>query len=357
MQQSIDLWLAIKNPLEAIEKMGAWIAKSGFFDCTRIEQGMVIAMHCLAKRMSPVELMEIYDLIDGKLRKKALACLAEFRKKGGKHVWLETGDDGPRAIGQFTFEGNTYKVAFKMEDAERQGLIRPNSNWVKTPGNMLRARVITNAIGMLAPEIIAGGPEDIEPPFESAPSISSGQGIEGTVVAIAPPTELVLAPPSKEPPVAIRQEEEQTESEMGLAPVQKPKTGPIKSLDPIVEPEPDDPGPIPPVKNLDPQVDAVPEIMSREAQVVRRPNPLIPPDQLSVEDQLEMVKIFKDHYLEVANWMIKENWIQVPPVPLKTEQEAIDHLDQNLRFLTRSRARRILNRKMAFMRSIEELKP
>jgi hypothetical protein len=44
-------------------------------------------------------------------------------------------------------------------------LIRPRSAWEKQPANMLRARVISNAVAMLAPEIYAGdaGEDESQP--------------------------------------------------------------------------------------------------------------------------------------------------------------------------------------------------
>lgn len=173
MSQEITLYDRIQDPVAGALSFGEHIGKSGLFGCTKTEQGVVFAMACFFERKSPLDIVRTYHVTaDGKLVKKALAQLAEFRQKGGKHKWLNSGDTSAakreewKAVGEFTFEGNTYKVEFSMDDADRQGLVRPKSNWEKTPGNMLRARVITNALGMLCPEIVAGSadvPEEEDP--------------------------------------------------------------------------------------------------------------------------------------------------------------------------------------------------
>lgn len=159
----IELYNKLNDPLEAIEKIGGFFAKSGMFGCQRTEQGAVLAMACMAERKSPIEITRTYHMVDGKLSKKALAIAAEFRGKGGKIEWLNTGKDGKKAEARFTFEGQTLVESFTIEEAQKQGLIRSGSAWEKTPANMLRARVLSNAIAMLAPEIVAGvsgNPED-----------------------------------------------------------------------------------------------------------------------------------------------------------------------------------------------------
>lgn len=173
---NIELYNKLNNPIEAIDRVGEIFAKSGMFGCDRLEQGKVLAMICLAEQKSPVEITRDYHIVDGKLSKKALAALADFRRKGGKHKWIKTGDETPinedarEAIGEFSFEGNSITQRFSIADAKKAGLIKPRSAWEKSPSNMLRARVISNAVAMLAPEIYAGD-YDTEPTVESAPKV------------------------------------------------------------------------------------------------------------------------------------------------------------------------------------------
>jgi len=172
----IQLYTKLNDPMSAmetisaIEKLGLMFAKSGMFGCERTEQGQVLAMICLAEMKSPTAIVRDYHIIDGKLSKKSLAALADFRGAGGKHRWIQTGDEAAKdedkeAIGEFEFEGNKLTVRFSMADAKKAMLVRPKSAWDKQPANMLRARVISNAVAMLAPEIYAGdaGEDESQP--------------------------------------------------------------------------------------------------------------------------------------------------------------------------------------------------
>lgn len=169
MSNEIALYSKLQNPIEAIERLGQIFAKSNMFGCDRVEQGQVLAMICLAEHKSPVAITRDYHIIDGKLSKKALASLADFRARGGKHKWIKTGDEGGEAVLELTFEGSTITSKFTLDQAKAQGLIRPKSNWEKTPGNMLRARCASNGVAMLCPEIYAGDEDTEQPAPVAAP--------------------------------------------------------------------------------------------------------------------------------------------------------------------------------------------
>lgn len=199
----IELYNNLQNPIDAITALGSMFAKSGMFGCDRVEQGQVLAMVCLAERKSPTEITRTYDIIGGKLRKKAMAAHAEFRAKGAKIRWIKTGDDGIEARAEITFEGSTVVCSYGLAAAQKAGLVKDRSAWVTNPANMLRARVISNAIGMLAPEIYAGE-EDGEFSQVAAPEIKLAtpqpapapvERMASVVQAAAPAPEPVKAAP------------------------------------------------------------------------------------------------------------------------------------------------------------------
>lgn len=168
---AIQLYDRIQDPIEAAIKIGTFIAQSGMFGCTKAEQGPVIGLTCMSERISLVQFGRTYHIVDGKLNKKALAIHAEFRKNGGKVKWITGLNDKTRAEAEFTFEGQTIKGEFTMDEAKAQGIVRKGSAWEKQPSNMLRARLLSNAIAMLCPEIVAGvsgGAED-EPEITAEP--------------------------------------------------------------------------------------------------------------------------------------------------------------------------------------------
>lgn len=163
MSLDVQLYSQFPDPLAACERLGTALAKSGLFGCDRAEQGQALMLICMSERKSPTEILRNFDLVEGKLRKKALAIFAEFRQRGGKHKWIADGSDGQAAEIELTFEGQTIKSRFTMDDAKRANAsFKPGSAWVKTPGNMLRARAISNGVAMLCPEVVAGSEEEVE---------------------------------------------------------------------------------------------------------------------------------------------------------------------------------------------------
>lgn len=162
----IVLWNKIEessDPITAIDKMGDWIGRSGMLPLGKVEAGKVIALVCITEGITIVEFMRTYDVMsDGRIRKKSLAALANLRKKGGKHKWIKTGDDGKEAVVELTYEGETITSRYTIDDAKKAGLVKDGGNWVKTPANMLRARAVSNGVGMIAPEIFAGEDDGAE---------------------------------------------------------------------------------------------------------------------------------------------------------------------------------------------------
>lgn len=235
MTQEITLYEKTSDPMALIERLGTALAKSGFAGCDRLEQGQVIAWACVAKRIDPFEFTETYDIVDGKLRRKAMAAFAEFRKRGGKVKWVKTGDeavqneDEREAVGEFSWEGQVVTCRFTMADAKRAELVRPRSNWVKTPSNMLRARVASNAIGMLAPEIYAGG-SDEEPQVAKV--------AEPLLKDVTPPTAPVATTTKTTIKItAVPPDTEQELAAVGLAP-SKPVEAEIVQPAPTAAPPP-----------------------------------------------------------------------------------------------------------------------
>lgn len=162
----------ISNPIEAVEKFGEFIAKSGFFGCEKIEQGKVLALACLCERKNPVQIAREYHIIDGKLAMRSDAMLAGYRQRGGRVKWEKC--DAEAAIAEFSQDGTAIRLAFTLEDAKKAGLItgNPKSSWSKYPDAMLRARLISKAVRMLMPEVNCGiyTPEEISDFSSEAPT-------------------------------------------------------------------------------------------------------------------------------------------------------------------------------------------
>ena len=151
----IELYSKIQNASD-MEKVANMLGKCGIFGNEKQEFGMAVLLTCASEHITPIQFARTYDLISGKIKKKAMAAFAEFRKRGAKVRWVKSGDDGAEAMAEIEFEGVKSEHRFTIDQARKQGLVKPNSNWEKTPGNMLRSRLLSNAIGMLCPEIYAG---------------------------------------------------------------------------------------------------------------------------------------------------------------------------------------------------------
>ena len=147
----------ISDPITAIEKMGEWIASSGMLGCTKVEQGKLIAWQCAAEKKTPFDFKREYHIIGGSLSMRSDAMLAGYRARGGKVLWKQF--DSRAAVALWTYDGNSCEISFTTEDAKLAGLLpaKPGSGWAKDPSAMLRARCISKAVRMLAPEVVAIG--------------------------------------------------------------------------------------------------------------------------------------------------------------------------------------------------------
>ena len=173
-QPKAEMYDRISDPITAIEKMGEWIASSGMLGCTKVEQGKLIAWQCAAERKTPFDFRREYHIINGSLSMRSDAMLAGYRARGGKVVWKQF--DSKAAVALWTFDGNSCEISFTTEDAKLAGLLpaKPGSGWAKDPSAMLRARCISKAIRMLAPEVVAGiytpeENEDFQPAVTEVP--------------------------------------------------------------------------------------------------------------------------------------------------------------------------------------------
>jgi hypothetical protein len=165
--QEADVYQRINDPISAVEKLGAIIATSGLFGCTKVEQGQVLALQCLSERKPPLELAKTYHLIEGKLSMRADAMLAKFQMSGGTVKWHSRTDKEVSAT--FSIRGNELPFTAKLDEFVANGVAtgrdgKLKDNWRKFPRQMLTARVISEAVRLLAPEIVFGiyTPEEVQ---------------------------------------------------------------------------------------------------------------------------------------------------------------------------------------------------
>lgn len=149
--------------------------KSGMFGCTQPGQGAVLLSTCMTDRISPIEFIRTYHLIEGKPAMRADAMLAKFTQQGGKYKILSFTEDKAAAV--FNFGDNEITMSMTMKEAEAAGLTHSKAgkikdNWKSFPRQMLWARVVSSAIRLVAPGIVAGvyTPEEVQD-FDKAAAI------------------------------------------------------------------------------------------------------------------------------------------------------------------------------------------
>ena len=166
----------VTNIPDFITSLGDAIHRSGMFGCESPSQGKVMAMECVARRLPPLALAERYHLIKGKLSMKADAMLADFRRRGGKHkkihrdserAEIELSIDGEK--GRFTLDwedarhepfvycGKEDEVVTKLATSGDKGLkLKPKYATPRARSQMLWARVVSDGVRAMAPEVVSG---------------------------------------------------------------------------------------------------------------------------------------------------------------------------------------------------------
>lgn len=334
----IELYSKLQDPIASIDRIGELFAKSGMFGCDRIEQGKVLAMVCLAERKSPVEILREYHIIEGRLSDRADSMLAKFRGRGGKHkVISRTADEVAVAL---TVDGETQ--TFRLTWAECQaepyvwsnktdasGARLPKKNYATPRARMqtMWARVISDGVRTMAPEIVAGisTPEEIEdqhgttvapalvlappvtePPKQLPPPQPATVVVEFPKAKVAEPAPVVtVTAPPPPPRVETSSAEEQELAGMGLA-----QSAPPPAAKPAPPPQPPPPAPPPP-----------------------------PPKSEKLTDDVVSAVTAAIEGSEAAafNWMLKNRWLTQ---------------GQTLHDLAMVRAQRIIKNKDSFLRAI-----
>lgn len=159
MTNALSLYDKVNDPVAAVTELGKHFHNSGIMNVNTPGDGVVLALTCMTEGITPLDFVRKYHLINGRPSMRADAMLAEFRRCGGKVEWLNLGDDCKEARAKFTFDGQSLEIAYTIEEGKRAAgdkFDKKDSNWQKDPGAMLRARLTTKAIRIIAPELVAG---------------------------------------------------------------------------------------------------------------------------------------------------------------------------------------------------------
>lgn len=155
--QKVETAVAAATPQVAfgdIERMAAYVAKSGLFACKTADQAVTLMLLCQAEGMHPIEAMRTYHLIQGRPTMRSDAMQARFQQRGGKVRWIERTDSAVAA--EFSHpDGGTVVVKWTIEMARQAGLAGKDT-WKAYPRQMLTARVVSEGVRTVLPGVVAG---------------------------------------------------------------------------------------------------------------------------------------------------------------------------------------------------------
>lgn len=193
-------------PMADLERMAVAVAHSGMFAVKTKEQAFSLMLLAQADGIHPMLALRRYHVMhDGRTSMRADAMLADFRKLGGRVKWLTNPGDPTEQVGEWSLDGNTTKIGYTFKEAQDAGYVRPNSGWFKDRAAMLRARAISRAVRMLAPEVVAGmyTPEEMED--IPAPVAPAGQPANWKPVPTIGRAEMPAATDAETKPVPLNE--------------------------------------------------------------------------------------------------------------------------------------------------------
>lgn len=172
----------LASQIDAVEKIGKWIAMSRMFGCQNEEQGCVIATDCFITGMPLLEYQSRNSIVMGRPSIPYDAMLAAFHERGGKSK-IRSKTSELAAI-ELSIDGDTQEFSLSWQDAQLEplpyigkedeivatlarGEKPPLKAKYATPRSraiMLFARVVADGIRSMSPEVNFGHytPEEIE---------------------------------------------------------------------------------------------------------------------------------------------------------------------------------------------------
>lgn len=139
-------------------------AESGYWKHVKAPaQAVVIMAHGEELGLSPLASMQGITIIEGNIgyRGNLIATLLKKHEHYDYKILERTNES---CTLQFLIDGEPIddpdegKVTFTVEDAERMELVKPRSNWVKTPRAMCFWRCLTEGARAYFPDLTAGTP-------------------------------------------------------------------------------------------------------------------------------------------------------------------------------------------------------
>ena len=178
----------VNIPLSEMQEMAKIGVESNFYGFKKSE-ALVLMLIAQSEGKHPATVFSQYHVIQGRPALKSDAMLARFQQAGGKVEWHTHTNEKVSA----TFihpQGGSLTVDWDMQRAKEAGLTGKD-NYKKFPRQMLRARVISEAVRAVYPGVLQGmyTPEEVgefDAPRTAPRSVKAEPVIEAPVVVVEP---------------------------------------------------------------------------------------------------------------------------------------------------------------------------
>lgn len=199
---NVNMYDRIDSVESFVSSIGDSIAKSMMFGCESVDQGRILALECLAKRVPPLSLAESYHMIQGKLSMKSDKMLSNLLELGGKYVIHERSAEAAEAT--FTYGDNELRCCLTWQDAMKEPFVyegkekavcadlaagkqpplKPKYQTPRARMQMLWARLVSDSVGFVCPKAKHGiyTPEEVADFDELQPAVSSKSAAKASVV-------------------------------------------------------------------------------------------------------------------------------------------------------------------------------
>lgn len=173
--------------LEFCERLGDIIGKSELWGINAQQARALVAL-AMAEGRSVSDVLTSHCVVRGRLARHAHAMLADFGRIGGTWAWREDGSRGGVATLYAKIGDREATVSYSLADAEAAGLCGPGGSplpgqrgptgWQRDRAAQLRARCITRAMRMIAPQTVSGlgMPEDVVDETEASETQAQAHG-------------------------------------------------------------------------------------------------------------------------------------------------------------------------------------
>ncbi len=172
------------NNVADLQTLGTVLAQSDLFGAKNPAEGLAIVAMCQQKRISWMDFMQNFHMIQGRIAKKTDAILADFHRMGGKHEIISRTPEVAEA--KFTLGKATYDSKVSWEDCKLEPFVyngkesdvlaimeRGDTSRLvikakyRTPRSrmqMLWARCVSDGVRVVSPECVQGiyTPEETE---------------------------------------------------------------------------------------------------------------------------------------------------------------------------------------------------